>query len=309
MKKWGKLAVRANLILFLAVIAGVIVFWNKIPEQIPSHYGLTGKIDAWSDKGILIMLVFMLAIMEGIGYMILYYIKSSMRSKFATDSEKETYPGIYVMLELLQFALTVCLAYVILCGALCKNTGVLFLPVMVVVCAAPIAGMIMIQRKSYSPDRIQRKEYRRREKTEKGHVYRSKVDWWIGLICVGSLLMPFMFIPDILKGNDDWGSFLFTFVLIWGLIFPLFVDLKYTCYSDYLKVRCTYWGTIRIPYACISGMKETKSALSSAAMSLDRLQIDYRMGGKNGLVYISPVRKKQFMDEINEHINKKSGGI
>ena len=86
MKKWGKLAVRANLILFLAVIAGVIVFWNKIPEQIPSHYGLTGKIDAWSDKGILIMLVFMLAIMEGIGYMILYYIKSSMRSKFATDS-------------------------------------------------------------------------------------------------------------------------------------------------------------------------------------------------------------------------------
>ena len=48
-------------------------------------------------------------------------------------------------------------------------------------------------------------------------------------------------------------------------------------------------------------MKETHNPLSSAALSLDRIQIDYAENGYHQMVLISPVRKKEFMKKVEEY--------
>ena len=50
-------------------------------------------------------------------------------------------------------------------------------------------------------------------------------------------------------------------------------------------------------------MKATHNPLSSAALSLDRIQIDYTENGYHQMVLISPVQKKEFMKKIEEHHN------
>ena len=86
------------------------------------------------------------------------------------------------------------------------------------------------------------------------------------------------------------------------LILPLFA-VKYVLYSDHLYVSCGIYGKIRIPYETINSMKETHNPLSSAALSLDRIQIDYTENGYHQMVLISPVRKKEFMKKIEGYRN------
>ena len=44
----------------------------------------------------------------------------------------------------------------------------------------------------------------------------------------------------------------------------------------------------------------THNPLASAALSLDRLQIDYVINGRHDMVLISPVRKKEFIAKVQE---------
>ena len=57
----------------------------------------------------------------------------------------------------------------------------------------------------------------------------------------------------------------------------------------------------RVEYHLIRQMKETKNPISSAAMSLDRLQIDYMEKGYHQTVLISPVRKKEFIEKLEQY--------
>ena len=39
----------ASAIILLPVLAGVIL-WNQLPEQMPSHWNVSGEVDGWSSK-------------------------------------------------------------------------------------------------------------------------------------------------------------------------------------------------------------------------------------------------------------------
>lgn len=62
-KKNLKTLVITSLVILLPVLAGVIL-WNQLPDQMPSHWNLSGEIDGWSSKAFavfgmpLIMLAF-----------------------------------------------------------------------------------------------------------------------------------------------------------------------------------------------------------------------------------------------------------
>ena len=58
MQKVCKYLQRITLLIGILTITLPIVFWNKIPEVIPSHYNAAGIPDQYSDKGILIFLLF-----------------------------------------------------------------------------------------------------------------------------------------------------------------------------------------------------------------------------------------------------------
>ncbi len=49
LKENKKLFIITSIVILLPVLAGLIL-WNKLPDQIPSHWNFAGEIDAYSDK-------------------------------------------------------------------------------------------------------------------------------------------------------------------------------------------------------------------------------------------------------------------
>ena len=67
------------------------------------------------------------------------------------------------------------------------------------------------------------------------------------------------------------------------------------------------YGKARVRYADIVEVKKTNNPMSSAAMSLRRIQIDYVEDGVHRMVLISPVNRKTFIEEIEQkRVDKKS---
>ena len=61
-KKNLKLLIVTSLVILLPIVAGVIL-WNRLPEQMPSHWNAAGEIDGWSSKwfSVFVMPMLMLA--------------------------------------------------------------------------------------------------------------------------------------------------------------------------------------------------------------------------------------------------------
>jgi Ca2+/Na+ antiporter len=133
-------------------------------------------------------------------------------------------------------------------------------------------------------------------------VYRSKVDWWLGLvigmgvvaILAGSISL--LFTPS--KGGvpNVWialGMLLMAVFMVW-IVF----SVRYTITAKDLVVRaaCFRW---RITLDQVTEVFPTHNPLSSPALSLDRLRINYkRPSGRTGWVMISPNDKDRFLDDL-----------
>jgi hypothetical protein len=125
--------------------------------------------------------------------------------------------------------------------------------------------------------------------------FRSKVDWWIGLLVGGALL----FGPVALALAGEWA------VLPLTLLAPVIVAFlcwpcDYTLMEDHLLVRSglVKW---RVPYGQIEHVYPTRNPLSSPAWSLDRLAIKY---GKKW-VMVSPEDKLDFLRLLMERAGLK----
>ena len=49
MKKYLKTMILTSLLTLLPIVAGLIL-WNRLPEQMPTHWGMDGQVDGWSGK-------------------------------------------------------------------------------------------------------------------------------------------------------------------------------------------------------------------------------------------------------------------
>lgn len=86
------------------------------------------------------------------------------------------------------------------------------------------------------------------------------------------------------------------------LIFIPLVFMRYTLYNDYILVQCYIFGTEGIPYESITSIKKTWNPLSSAASSLRRIQIDYTANRRHEIMLISPVKRDEFLREVEERM-------
>ena len=86
------------------------------------------------------------------------------------------------------------------------------------------------------------------------------------------------------------------------LIFIPLVFMRYTLYNDYILVQCYIFGTEGIPYESITSIKKTWNPLSSAASSLRRIQIDYTVNGRHEIMLISPVKRDEFLREVEKRM-------
>lgn len=128
------------------------------------------------------------------------------------------------------------------------------------------------------------------------NVYISKVDWWLGLILVGSAAACLYAFILALGSGSSLAIILVLPSVGLGAVLPLWllVSTHYTLSDSMLFVKC---GPFKwdIPIAQITNIKATSNPLSSAALSINRLQIDY---GRNKSIMISPKDREAFLRDI-----------
>lgn len=132
--------------------------------------------------------------------------------------------------------------------------------------------------------------------------YNSEKDWWIGLIIWISMIFGLYTTGYVtFTKNQSFIPFAI-FVLLIGFVAWIWFGTYYVFGDESLIIRC---GPIKeiVPYNKIISVKKTRNPLSSAALSINRIEIRY---GKFTL--ISPVNRDDFLAELSKRCNCNIGG-
>ena len=133
-------------------------------------------------------------------------------------------------------------------------------------------------------------------------VYTSKIDTWLALVLVGavaSCLIAFMFALSTGSVAAIAVS-LPTLVVGAGLPLWLITSTTYTLCDSTLLVNSGpfKWN---VPIQQINSITPTSNPLSSPALSIDRLRIDY---GQGQSIMISPKEKGIFIEDLEARRGK-----
>jgi hypothetical protein len=120
-------------------------------------------------------------------------------------------------------------------------------------------------------------------------IYKSKVDWWLGLVLVYPI---FRSVASIIEG--EWIGYI---GILLCLLFIVFISksTRYIISENHLIVKCMFIVNNKIEISKIRKIEKTNSILSSPALSLDRIAIKFN---KYDEVYISPKERQAFIDEL-----------
>ncbi len=138
--------------------------------------------------------------------------------------------------------------------------------------------------------------------------YRSKVDWWLALVLcappVAAIAVCAGMVFDGKFSELPWaiGTILGVFGIYFGLIFPM----QYGLNDAHLLLR---FGICRqrIPLVDISEVHPTRNPLSSPALSLDRLHVQFGKGFFKA-VMISPADRNAFLEDLATRAGLKRDG-
>lgn len=126
----------------------------------------------------------------------------------------------------------------------------------------------------------------------------SKVDGWMYLVIYGTIaitIFPIIVVPE----NERWVAYAIFIPTIIFLLNMLY-NTYYVFEDEYLK--CVVGGfPQKIYYDNIKSIRKTRNLLSSAAMSIDRIEIKEKNKGYiRGTTYISPKDKDDFFEELRQ---------
>lgn len=126
--------------------------------------------------------------------------------------------------------------------------------------------------------------------------FRSKVDTWLGVSLIGAAVITVAAVVAVMLGGSILSGLVIAPVLIFTAVLPVWFlrstyyvldDTQLTLHSGPFK-----W---RVELEDIQTVTRTRNPLSSPALSLDRLRIDY---GRRRSIMISPRDRKAFLDEL-----------
>lgn len=127
-------------------------------------------------------------------------------------------------------------------------------------------------------------------------VFRSKIDRWLLIVMFAAAAFPFTQTLAGLRDGSSWIPHVLILGLLGGIFSWLLLSTKYTVNQDTLLVQS---GPFRWNIAKneITQIVPSKSILSSPALSLDRLRVDYAGGRRS--VLISPEDKDGFLKAMS----------
>ena len=125
-KLWHHIMTGLGLLMLLAATAFVLLRWQSLPEQIPTHFDAAGQADAYGSKGSLIMLL-----LTAWGLYALITVTSFFPSTWNVPGKNRP-AGLRAAADTLavmrvQFAFM--FAWLLFCSAVGRDLGVWFLPV------------------------------------------------------------------------------------------------------------------------------------------------------------------------------------
>ena len=125
--------------------------------------------------------------------------------------------------------------------------------------------------------------------------FRSKKDWWIlGFIIAMTGLLLQLLLTMYAKGNMvQYPVHTFTYVLTIVVLWWPVWSTQYRIEAEQLVIISMFL-TWKIPLSAIQKISPSSNSVSSPALSLDRLRIDYQKQGKAKFILISPKDKQAF---------------
>ena len=134
--------------------------------------------------------------------------------------------------------------------------------------------------------------------------YRSKKDaWLIAIIAVAFLITLISLILTLITPGalqqGGWVSVVVV-VVVWAFVASLIWPLYYEITPSDLIVRSglLHWN---IPLSSIQQVHPSHNMLTSPALSLDRLRIEYLQNGKTRFMLISPKDKTGFLRDLAQN--------
>ena len=121
-------------------------------------------------------------------------------------------------------------------------------------------------------------------------IYKSK----IGLELVIPLIIVLGVTSVLMVLKSAWPGLVIDFAVIVFLWYT-FTNTFYTIRDKHLTVKCGFFVNETINIDSIKSLKETRNPLSSAAASLDRIEVSYN---KYDSFLISPKEKLEFIRHI-----------
>lgn len=130
--------------------------------------------------------------------------------------------------------------------------------------------------------------------------YRSKVDSWLVAVLVISAAVALITVLTVGSVGSPLVALANAAILLLGVGLPMWVLIAttYTLTTANLNVRSGPFRW-RIPLNEIRSVAPTRNPLSSPALSLDRLRIEY---GHGKAIMISPAAREEFMHELRRRV-------
>jgi len=130
--------------------------------------------------------------------------------------------------------------------------------------------------------------------------FRSKVDWWLGAVLLISGAASGMAVVIVAVVESPLLELAVSPLLLLSVGLPVWLlrGTRYTFDAANLEVRCGPFAW-RVPLREIRAVTPTRNPLSSPALSLDRLRIDF---GRMNSIMISPEDKEGFLTELRKRV-------
>ncbi len=128
-------------------------------------------------------------------------------------------------------------------------------------------------------------------------VYASKVDRWLIVVFVLSIAASLAGLVMVVMAGQPQQIALSALPMVLGIGLPLWL-LRATHYRLDDRELLIVSGPFRwrIAVVSIANVVPTRSALSSPALSLDRLRIDY---GQGRSIMVSPLERERFLRDLD----------
>ena len=123
-----------SLLILLGTVAFLIIYWKRIPAQVPMHFNGRGEVEGMSGKVALLVTPVVMAVV----YVSLFFTKTM---RFRSLGREVLLPAPALLFPTMKLALLAGLAYLTVCAALVRPVGAWFLPIFL---AATLLPMLIV---------------------------------------------------------------------------------------------------------------------------------------------------------------------